>query len=358
MKIIQIGHSTLFFGIALASIAYGDSKYMNLQIITDATGFVDSIHMDTSINPSLAKDDIKIKNPMYDAVKFVGLIKDQTNQQVSNMWFTVTPQGGLNFDYLKRTNYDTNIGRISDPTLKQKVQDAHTAFQKYLSVANKSLGINVRADLPGDVMLNNNPYSAPARAMYKEMRKLAHAVGILLPDPDASLLRSCVKYGLPSLLLLGTAAFLYSNWGNVSSAFGTRTEQCGIGIQTVGAGVSKGGGFVESFGRGVKNFGTWIKTPAAPKALPAASAAPTTTPVPATPNTPEPTPAPEVTAPPIAPAPVASTGNESIQPIDTPRTPDVVALPEPTIPEPVTPPAAPTRSFKSIPKNELGIPQG
>lgn len=356
MKIIQIGHSILFFGVALTSTVHTDSKYINLQIRTGATGFVETVHIDTNLNNSLNAGDIKLRNSITTIIKNVGLVND-TQQPMPGAWFKITAQGGLIFDYVRTKNYATHTDNIADPELQQKVHNANIAFKKHLSTVDRSLGLNITADLPGDVMLNNNPYSAPARAMYKEMRKLAHAVGISLPDPDASLLRSCVKYGLPSLLLLGTAAFLYSNWGNVSSAFGTRTEQCGIGIQTVGTGVSKSGGLVESFGRGVQKFGTWIKTPAAPKASPAAPTAPTTTLVPTAPNTPVPTPAPEVTAPPIVPAPVASTGNESIQPIDIPRTPNVVALPEPAA-IPVTPPALPTRSFKLIPKNELGIPQG
>lgn len=300
--------------LSFSSSSYSGSKYINLQIRTGNTGFVESVHIDTNLNNSLSAGDIKLTNSITTILKNVGLFND-TQQAMPNAWFKITAQSGLIFDYVTTTNYAASIGRITDPELQQKVQNANIAFQKYLNTIDRSLGLNITADLPGDVMLKNNPYSAPARAMYKEMRKLAYEVGILLPDPDAESIfcrRNMILGGLAATAL--ASVFLYSYWYNtsLSYAFGRHTEQCGIGIETVGTGISKGGTFFESIGRGVQKFGTWIKTPVASKTITTstanASAAVTTTQKPAV-IAPATTPAPEVTAPPVAttptPTPVA-----------------------------------------------------
>lgn len=309
------------------------SKYVTIQLTTTPQAYVNMVALSTK--DSITLSDIKIDQKKLNAVIKSGLIVRQTAPQNSTC-FSISDQG-LKFDYFRNPTatpndniqlppaYQDAIKKISDPNLRKEVEDAYLAFEKYLALIGTSLGERTHAVIAGDIYKKDSPYTAPVRAMYKEVRKLAEAIGLILPDPDEA--SWYWKYLTKRNLILGATALIGLSgiigykFFNMTPAqiVGTDLQVCGTAVRgagfvtrKVGEGLSAVGGGVEYTALGITKAGTWFKTPRAPEVTP--------------------TPAPEV---PSMPAP--SVEVPSVPPVmpETVPTPEVMVTP---IPAPVPTP--------------------
>jgi hypothetical protein len=284
------------------------SKYVTIAIVTTPQSYVSKVSLST-LN-SIGLTDIEIDKKTRDAAIKAGLIVQQTAPQNSTC-FSISDQG-IKFEYSRKPIatendndniqlpqiYQDAIKKISDANLRKEIEDAYLAFEKNLALIGTSLGESTHAVIAGDIYKKDSPYTAPVRAMYKEVRKLAKAVGLTLPDPEEAswYWKYLTKRNLilGSVALIGISGLIGYKFFNMTpmQIVGTDVQACGTVVQ--GAGfmtrkVSEGTGtigrVIESVGTGIKKFGgrlTKPKTPPAPAPTrgPLVKATPQITPTP------------------------------------------------------------------------------